>query len=84
MSALKLKYSDFACSVQRDFADDAVEVLIEVTDYREPHYVRGTDPRDPQNDPGSVSFGDAHYLDGRECVLTELEKEAVEAAFWRQ
>lgn len=63
-----------AFSVQRDFSDDTTEVIIEVLDYQ------------PRNQGGHwderlgpyIELGDAYYLDGRFCQLTELEREAAE------
>lgn len=76
-------YPDFPFSVQRDFSDDLIEVAIEVKYYRPAGSNRGLDSRDPNFDGGEVTFGDAHYLDGRECVLSELEREAAEESFWK-
>jgi hypothetical protein len=76
------KLQSFPWFVQRDFSDDSVEVVIEITSYTSPGDNGSLDHRDPNYEQGYVDFGSAYYLDGRECVLTELEREAAERAFW--
>lgn len=60
-----------------------IELAIQVAHYRPPGNNRGLDHRDPNYDAGEVEFGHAVVADsGRTIVLTPMEWEAVETAFW--
>lgn len=61
-------------SVLRDFSDDFVDVKVEVLDY---HGVEQGGCWDEKLGP-SIELGRAFYSDGKECALTELEREAAE------
>lgn len=58
--------------VNRDFNDEPIEVAVEILGY---HGKEQGGCWDEVLGP-SVELGDAFYLDGRECVLTPLEREA--------
>jgi len=66
--------------------DNPEEIAIEITYFREPNKHGASDWRDPAADEGWIEFGDANIVrkDGTlvPVVLTPLELEAAERAFW--
>lgn len=80
---MSTSHPDFPYSISRFLegeGDQEIELAIQVRDYEPPdkrHYYGC------EYFPGSVEFGDAVVVaTGNTIELTELEWEAVEAAFW--
>jgi hypothetical protein len=75
---------DFPFEIQRDFQDEPIELVAQVTYFRAPDMHGAIDSRDPAADPGEVRFGTISTLDGKTFELTPLEAEALETQFWNQ
>lgn len=75
---------DFQYCLDRTIdGEGEIELAIEVKHYQEPENTN-LDHRDPNYSPGEVEFGNAVVADsGRTIVLTPMEWEAVETAFWK-